>query len=292
MRWRHMAVLSMLCLGLPLAGSCVSGPTFGPPQVVHSLLLDDTSSELRWQAEPIYAQQNDYSPVMAASADLTCVLGDSEFPPQSGLLCLDAQTGKPEWSRLFADPTAIVMDDKRVYVSYGGIGGVNAYDSRGSPVWRFGSPSDPVKYLFLDRDELQLALVREHLVVLRSTDGQRIRDLEGRRFIYQDNEGAFALDYGLDLWSTTDRKLLWDSAVASNRIYLPPVFADEVVLVRTGRVSGELIALDRRSGQPRWMRTSPLISNVVVEKGLDEAFALDYEGRRSKLGTSWSHCSF
>ena len=143
-----------------------------------------------------------------------------------------------------ANPSGILVGENLVYVSYGGVGGVNAYDHDGNLTWRFGSWSNPVQYMFLNGNELQAALSRESLVIIDAKDGRRIQEISGRQFMYRAGNEVFAINYGLDLRSLPNDVLLWESDLGGMDIYLPPVFTDELVLIRTGRVYGELVALD------------------------------------------------
>ena len=52
---------------------------------MHALLLSGASTKYLWEREPVYAPQNEYSPMMAASSSLVCVLGDTAYPPRDGL---------------------------------------------------------------------------------------------------------------------------------------------------------------------------------------------------------------
>ena len=120
-------------------------------------------------------------------------------------------------------------------------------------------------------------------MILDTANGHQLQEFKGAQFLYRDGDGLFSVNHSLDLRSPTKDEVQWESDVAGSSFYLQPVFTDELVLIRKGRVRGELIALERRSGRLLWSTDQTLISNVALSKKQNAAFGLSSEGQLLQL---------
>lgn len=266
-----------------IIGNCSSQPAFPRPNITHASNVTEESVRLIWSVNEVYVQQNDFQPMMSASSGLVCVLGDLVYPPQNELSCLNSSDGTIVWQKLLRVPSGILMDSDGVYVSNGGIAGINKFDYTGKLDWDLSLIETSVKYMYLYNDQLQLFLLPEKFMILERDNGDEIAVVDGERIIYSTGTERFVVNYSLESRSLDLKEVNWQLDIGSNNIRLAPLFADNLILVRTGRVIGTLLALDRTTGQISWKTENTIVSNIVYWPTNRVLFVLTKSGQLLKI---------
>ncbi len=275
-------VLAMV-ISFSIIENCSSRPVFPKPNITHASNIADKSAQLMWSVNEVYAQQNDFQPMMSASSGLVCVLGDLIYPPQNEFTCLNSADGTMAWQKPMKVPTGILMDSNGIYVSYGGITGISKFDHTGKLNWNLSLIEDLVKYIYLYNNQLELFLLPEKFMVLDNDNGSQISAVDGKRIIYSTGTERFVINYSLESRSLDLKDLNWQLDISSNNIRLAPLFTDNLILIRTGRVIGTLLAVDRATGQIHWKTENAIVSNIVYWPTKSTLFALTKSGELLKI---------
>jgi len=287
---KNFSVRNFFC-ALPLMFSvllmqgCSSSPSYPESSISHTFKIIDENINLMWSINNIYVPQDDFSPMMSASSGLVCFLGDVVYPPDKELSCLSSETGGVLWQKLLGVPTGILMDTSGIYVAYGGIAGLDKLDYFGNPDWSLSMMESSVKYLHFNDGQLQLLLLPERFLVVEKDSGKTIEDVKGEGIIYSDGAERFLINYGLESKSLGLKEINWRSNVSSNNIRLSPLFTEDQILLRTGRVKGTLLVLDRDNGQVSWQTENTIISNIAFWPSKNIIFILTKDGQLLRVNS-------
>lgn len=255
-------------------------PQAATPQVTdeHSVNITDNRLKLLWSINNVYAAQNDYDNMLAADSGVVCVLGDIEYPMQKELSCFDGFNGTMLWQKGLSLTTGILMDENGIYVGYGGIAGVEKFDLMGKIIWSTSTLKSTVKYKYLYKNQIQLYILPEKFVVLDKESGEKLDAIDGENIFFSTGNEKFLFSYGIDSWSFDLKQVNWKSDIPSNNIYLAPLFTEKLILLRTGGVSGKLLAMDRKTGQVIWKMEKNIISSIAYFQAKSALFALSDRG--------------
>jgi outer membrane protein assembly factor BamB len=259
--------------------NCSSQPAFPKSTIAHIANVEEESTEVLWSVNEVYAQQNDFQPMMSASSGLVCVLGDLVYPPQNTFTCLDSTAGTMAWQKAMGTPNGILLDSDGVYVSQGGIAKVSKFDHTGELDWKLSLTESTVKYMYLFNDQIQLFLLPEKFMVLEKDSGSQVAVVDGERIIYGTGTERFVVKYSLESRSFDLEQINWQLDISSSNLRLAPLFTENLIFVRTGRVKGTLLALDRATGQIFWKTDNTIISNIGYWPARNVLFAFTESGQ-------------
>ncbi len=259
--------------------SCSPQPAFSRPNIIHTPDVIKEPVRLLWSVNEVYTSQNDFQSMVSASSGLVCVMGDLAYPPQNELTCLEGVDGTIEWQKTIRVPNGIFMDPDGVYVSNGGIAGLHKFDHSGKLEWDLSLTETTVKYMYPYDDQLQLFLLPEKFMTLDKDNGDKIAVIDGERIIYGTETERFVINYSLESRSLDLKDVNWKLDISSNNIRLAPLFTDKLILLRTGRVIGTLLAVDRITGQISWKTENIVISNIAYWSTKNVLFVLTQSGQ-------------
>jgi outer membrane protein assembly factor BamB len=212
--------------------------------------VDDGSLYARAQITP--RSGNEGPALFAAGGALPPMAILSET--RQHLVAIDLRTGQPRWRfRAHGDSGLQIARSGRVLLVTSGDGTLDALDlASGEVVWRF---SDAVRFC------LRPTVCRETAVAVAGSP----------------TGGAGAV-YGLELYSG---KLAWQrelpAAPSSD-----PVHAGQVVIAPYGRSQkARLVALDPRTGAPRWTQPDPGLDNGAQALSLDHTLIVNAPSGRA-----------
>jgi outer membrane protein assembly factor BamB len=268
-----------------LAEGCSPSPNYPESSTSHTFKIIDENTNLMWSINNIYVPQDDFNPMMSASSGLVCFLGDIVYPPNKELSCLSSETGGVLWQKSLGVPTGILMDTSGIYVAYGGMAGLDKLDYFGNSDWSLSMMESSVKYLHFNDAQLQLLLLPERFLVVEKDSGKTIEDIKGEGIIYSDETERFLINYGLESRSLGLEEINWQSNISSNNIRLSPLFTEDQILLRTGRVKGTLLALGRNNGQVSWQTENTVISNIAFWTSKNIIFVLTEDGQLLRINS-------
>lgn len=275
----------LLMFSALLAEGCSPSPNYPESSTSHTFKIIDENINLMWSINNIYVPQDDFNPMMSASSGLVCFLGDIVYPPNKELSCLSSETGGVLWQKSLGVPTGILMDTSGIYVAYGGIAGLDKLDYFGNSDWSLSMMESSVKYLHFNDDQVQLLLLPERFLVVEKDSGKTIEDIKGEGIIYSDETERFLINYGLESRSLGLEEINWQSNISSNNIRLSPLFTEDQILLRTGRVKGTLLALGRNNGQVSWQTENTVISNIAFWTSKNIIFVLTEDGQLLRINS-------
>ena len=273
-----IAILAITISSITIA-NCSSQPVFPKSTITHTVDVGEESTQVLWSVNEVYAQQNDFQPMMSASSGLVCVLGDLVYPPQNKFTCLDSMNGTMAWQQPIRTPNGILVDSDGIYVSQGGIAEISKFDHTGKLDWNLSSTENTVKYMYLYNNQVELFLLPEKFLVLDKDSGNQVSVVDGEKIIYGTGTERFVVKYSLESRSFDLEKINWQLDISSSNLRLAPLFTDNLILVRTGRVIGTLLALNRTTGQTAWKTDNTIISNIGYWSAKNVLFALTESGQ-------------
>ena len=272
------AILATMISSIVTA-NCSSQPVYPKSTITHTVDVADESIPVIWSISEVYAQQNDFQPMMSASSGLVCVLGDLVYPPQNKFTCLDSMNGATAWQNPMRTPNGILVDSNGIYVSQGGIAEISKFDSTGELDWHLPLTESTVKYMYLYDNQLQLFLLPEKYMVLDKNNGHQVSVSDGEKIIYGTGTERFVVAYSLESRSFDLEQINWQLDISSNNLRLAPLFTDNLIFVRTGRVIGTILALNRATGQISWKTDNTIVSNIGYWPAKNVLFALTESGQ-------------
>jgi outer membrane protein assembly factor BamB len=259
-------------------GNCSTQPAFSRPNISHTPNTSKESVHLLWSKNEVYTSQNDFQPMVSAYAGLICVLGDLVYPPRNNVTCLDGTDGTTLWTKTIRTPSGILMDSDGIYVGNGGIAAISKFDQAGNTDWKHSWNESSVKYMYLYNGELQLFMLPEKFMVLNKDSGKQITVVDGERIVFGTETERFTINYSLESRSLNLENVNWQLDINSSSIRQAPLFTEDLVLLRTGRVIGTLLAIDRATGQISWKTENTIVSNTVYWPAKGILFALSESG--------------
>jgi outer membrane protein assembly factor BamB len=170
------------------------------------------------------------------------------------LVAIDLRTGQPRWRfRAHGDSGLQLARSGRVLLVTSGDGTLDALDlASGEVVWRF---SDAVRFC------LRPTVCRETAVVVAGSPS-----------------GGTGAIYGLELYSG---RLLWQRELPAGPSS-EPVNAGPVVIAPYGRSQkARLLAVDPRTGAPRWTQPDPGLDNGAQALSLDHTLVVNAPSGRA-----------
>lgn len=268
---------------IAFALSCVFGllgctPTVyvNQPTRLHDVL--ENSIRAVWSRKDVYTVQSDFRPQMDAGNGLICVLGDIKYPPENAVSCINGVSNVVAWEKTPGNSTAIVISPNGVYVSYiGSSPGLEKYDLNGELIWtRTFINGGGIKYFYLYENSIQLFFIPERFLILDAETEEEIKDVKGADVILNTSTEIITKTNYLESKDAISEKTNWSFDI-SNRVSLKPLFTENYVIMRTGRVIGTAFVVDRKTGRMLFEKEG-VISNVVYLPESNQIIVLDENG--------------
>lgn len=245
------------------------------PTRLHNVL--ENNIQAVWSRKDVYTVQSDFRPQMDAGNGLICVLGDIKYPPDNAVSCIDGISNVVAWEKSTGDSTEIVISPNGVYVSYIGYSpGLDKYDLNGELIWTRIFKGGGIKYFYLYENSVQLFFIPERFLILDAETEEEIEDLKGADVILKTSTEIFTKTIYLESKDAISEKTKWSFEI-SNRLSLKPLFTENYVIMRTGRVIGTAFVVDRKTGRMLFEKEG-VISNVVYLPESNQIVVMDENG--------------
>jgi outer membrane protein assembly factor BamB len=284
-RFLFFLIMVAFCVvGLAKCNSFVAAwPT---PSTSHTPLKNLRLSEI-WSLTNIYAKQDDFVPMMVASAGKVAFIGGMSNDEGTRLLCLDGSSGKVAWERVDQSLkqrgylSAISATLSNLYVGYGGVPSVKKLDlSTGDELWLQSLPGRGLLYMFVIGDEVQISTSPEWFSKLNAESGEVIENIKGREIFINTPKVIFSpiLMNELQAEDTATGKLIWRVSL-DRQLRMAPLFAEDNIYLRSGGTMGSVFAVQRSTGNILWKIDNIVISNIAVSPAKKLAYVLTREGK-------------
>lgn len=245
------------------------------PTLLHDVL--ENNIQLLWSRKDVYATQSNFNNQIDAGNGLICVLGDIKYPPENAVSCINGISNDVIWGKSIGSATGINVSMDGVYVSYVGYSpGLEKYDPNGGLIWTRTFRGGGIKYFYLYESSVQLFFIPERFLVLNAETEEEVEDIKGADVILKTSTEIFTKTNYLESKDMTSGKTNWSFEI-SNRVSLKPLFADNYVIMRTGRAKGTAIVVDRKTGKMLFEKEGA-ISNVVYLPESNQIVVIDENG--------------
>ncbi len=229
--------------------------------------------------------EDGYNPLITASSGKVCFLGDiKNVKIERKLICLNSLTGDILWERSMQNTaSAISSVAKSVYVAYsGGSPGVRKYDiETGKIDWSQDFHGTGTLYLYTYENQIQLQVVPDKFIILDAANGDIIQtssiDSNSETLII--NPSITFLKTGYELYSidTITNISKW-SVTVDSILNMQPLFLNDKVILRTGRILGSASAINFETGKEVWKTKDNIIGNPVYSSKTNKVYVLSREG--------------
>lgn len=244
-------------------------PIWPAPIAAYSV-ADYGSYELAWVREGVYIMADRRSMQMDMGEGVLVILGSLNIAENSFTYGLDGDTGNVAWRRQDAHILDVYKD--MAIVSRSGFGNIAAYEvETGELIWRkIFLSTKTASDLIVEEDLVFVHLIdnRDKFALIDANSGKvvdfkrsGVRDIylirQERAYSWQRFSGGF---YSIN---TNNKEIVW-SYDFEDRLFVPPVFDETRLFIRTGEISGKLFALSIESGELIWENKTEFLSNQVV----------------------------
>jgi outer membrane protein assembly factor BamB len=235
-----------------------------------------TTSQIRelWRHSNLYVVATDYGSNLVALEHNLFFAGSLAQDEAPTLYRINSQTGEVDWKlpQVFDLPIVITHDSSHLITASGVPVEINAYDAYdGNHLWRKTLPVavKGTRYLLLDNNSLYVNSVPTRFEVMDLINGGNSIEMShsidaypvfliSNGYVYH-RELANRLQASLE----SSGAAIWQVKFDDELIQIP-VFTDEIILVRTGDVLGNVYAIDRETGRVLWGFSSNVVSNIAV----------------------------
>jgi len=246
------------------------------PATLHD--IEESELELLWMRRDVYVLQNDFDAQISAGSGLLCLLGDIEYPPEKAISCIEGISNEVQWQKAPGNAMGILVASDGVYVSYIGFSpGIDKYDHEGGLIWSRTLTGSGIIYFYHYNDSIELFLHPERFLVLGAESEDEIENIKGVEVILKTSTEVFTKNAYLESKDLKSENINWSFEIG-NSIRLKPLFTDNYIFLRTGRVLGSALAVDRKTGDVLLNTEKNVISNVVYLPKTNQAVMLNENG--------------
>lgn len=268
-----IAISMLLALG---SSGCFPQVYVDKPTILHD--IEESQLELLWVRSDVYVLQNNFDTQISAGSGLLCVLGDIEYPPETSMSCIDGISNEVKWQKAPGNAMGILVASDGVYVSYKGVSpGIDKYDHDGGVIWSRTLNASGIIYFYLYDNSIQLFLHPERFLILNAENEDEIENTKGVEVILKTSTEVFTKNAYLESKDLNSEKVNWSLEIG-NAIRLKPLITDSYIFLRTGRVLGTALAVDRKTGDVLLSTEKNVISNVVYFPKTNQAVMLQENG--------------
>lgn len=269
-----LIVISML-LALGSSG-CFPQVYVNEPTTLHD--IEESELQLLWMRSDVFALQNNFDTQISAGSGLLCVLGDVEYPPEKAISCIDGISNEVKWQKAPGNAMGILVASDGVYVTYKGFSpGIDKYDHEGGLIWSRTLTGNGIIYFYHYNNLIELFLHPERFLILSAEREDEIENTKDVEVILKTSTEVFTKNAYLESKDLNSEKVNWSLEIG-NSIRLKPLFTDDYIFLRTGRVLGSTLAVDRKTGNILLNTEKNVISNVVYLPKTNQAVVLTENG--------------
>jgi outer membrane protein assembly factor BamB len=282
----YLLFLTMIAICIVGLAKCdsyiVPRPT---PAIYHSPSKISGLSEI-WSLTNIYTEQDDFMPMMIASAGKVVFIGGMSKDEGTRLLCLDGQSGKVAWERV--DPrheergylSAISAIADSLYAGYGGVPSLKRLNlSTGDVLWSQPLSGRGLLYIFVIGNEVQISTSPEWFSKLNAESGEVIENMKGREIFISTPKITVSpiLMNELQAEKTDTGELIWRISL-DRQLRMAPLFTEDVIYLRSGGTMGSAYAVKSLTGDILWKTEDNIISNIAISPAKRLAYVLTRDG--------------
>lgn len=279
-----LTMIAFCVIGLVKCNSSIAAwPT---PSISHSPLKILRLSEI-WSLTNIYTKQDDFMPMMVASAGKVVVIGSMSYDEETRLLCLDGTSGNVIWGRI--EPrqgergyiSSIAAAPDGLYAGFGGVPSIKKLDlSTGDVLWSQSVSGRGLLYKFVIGNELQVSTTPEWFSKLNVEDGEVIEKIQGREIYISTSKITVTpiLMNELQAEETDTGKQIWRISL-DRELRMAPLFTEDIIYLRSGGTMGNSYAVQSSTGKILWKTDDNVISNIAVSSAKKHAYVLTRDGK-------------
>jgi len=271
---KHFLFLLMMILSV---ASCVSRNNLTVPKVSHFPNQLNGVNEI-WSLDNIYTIQDSYNPMLAAANGNLCFLGGTNKAETNQLVCINDQGGDLLWETDSNSHTAIHATPNDILVAYsGGLPRVVKYSHSGDLMWSRELSGSGIMYLSVVGDQVQVLVIPERFIILDLQSGETVEEIVGSKVYFHSNLETVVEQNGLQSVDPVSGNTKWASTI-NDEILLAPIFLDDVIILRTGRIIGKVICIDRKTGRSLWISRDNIIGNLSYSPADERVYTLSRDG--------------
>jgi outer membrane protein assembly factor BamB len=132
-------------------------------------------------------------------------------------------------------------------------------------------------YISVIGDQVQVQVIPESFLILDLRSGEIIEELVDSKVFFHSNFETVVEQNGLQSIDPASGDTNW-AATINDEILLAPIFLDDVILLRTGRIIGKITCIDRKAGKFLWISRDDIVSNLVYSSMNESVYALSRDG--------------
>jgi outer membrane protein assembly factor BamB len=271
---RQNLLISLIFISLISLTGCFS---WSLPSKTHSPKNVTGLDEL-WLLSNVYVGRNNLSPMMVASEGNIIINGGLAYNDGENIIGLDGSNGIELWRQGDYYPaTALSVAPDGVYVGYSGRPHVIKNDfSSGDVIWSQRLNGRGLGPIYIVGDEVQVSTAPFIFTVLDSDNGEVKYQLKGNDIYIRTPIETFMPQ--IQAKETSTGNVLWKRFDLDKMLFLPPIFLNDRILVRTGAEGGSLYALDKVTGETLWKSSDNIISSIAYSPKNEQAYVLTVDG--------------
>jgi outer membrane protein assembly factor BamB len=246
----------------------------------HHIAMPSSQFQERWSRGEIYTAPLSPSNPIGASSGLVCFIGAFHYEELFNVICMNGINDEVIWHTNPISSDTLIVTSDGVYIGRdGGGGGVTKYDLMGNILWVNYISGAGILYMYLVDNQLQVSVYPYKLFGVNSTDGKlMIQYLKDEVGFISTPADTFIRVYDLKAVVLETGQTKWEINLPGDLI-VPPVFLEEMIILRTGDVMGSIYAIDRASGDTLWKTEDNVISNIAYSSTHHQIYYLTKEGK-------------
>lgn len=228
--------------------------------------------DVLWLRSNVYAEQNNLTPMMVASKGKVLIIDGLR------IVGLDGLNGEELWHRHDQfSATALTAAPDAFYVGYSGVPHVMKFKPSGDIIWSQYLNGRGLGPLYIVGNEVQVSTAPFIFTVLDKENGQMKYQKEGDDIYITTPDETFMPQ--IQAIETGTEKVIWQRFDLDRELFLPPIFLEDRILVRTGKTLGSIYTLDRFTGETLWKTDDNIISSIAYSPLTKKVYALTREGQ-------------
>ncbi|MFZ2097058.1 MAG: PQQ-binding-like beta-propeller repeat protein [Anaerolineales bacterium] len=269
-KYRSFVLIILITLCILLFYGCATYIEPWPiPGTSHSI-QNVSDLKLLWSLENIYTEQDDFNPRMIANFGNVAFLGSLTQNPARNIIRLNGLNGNQIWLKTQDQERGytniITMSNDGLYIGNGGFPEISKYAfCTGKNLWSQNLTGRGIGYIYMVGDQVQISTDPFIFAILNADNGELIQRKKGEDiFVIMTDETYIPGGMNeLKAVNTSTGQLIWDIEL-DHQLRLAPIFTDQIIFVRSGKVIGTVYAIDRNNGQEIWKTTDNIISNIAL----------------------------
>lgn len=282
MKNKNNAKILICILSILILESCIPHGNDLPKVSPGHIARPSSQFQEIWSRSDIYNVADSLSPTysIGASSGLVCFVGALDYRQEdSSVNCMNGKTGEVVWLKSANSSSDLLVVPDGIYVPRSG--GVTKYDLAGNTLWINYTWGSGILYIYIVDSQLQVSVFPSKLVGLDISDGKEIvQYLKGEEAFISTPADTFINDSNSILKAVIleTGQTKWETKVPGG-LRAPPVFLEDVIILRSGDVMGSIYAIDRAKGNILWKTAGDVISNIGYSPSLHHIYYLTKQGK-------------